>query len=38
MKGSIRLALSLADRNTANLFNIVVPLEIDAIFAVVASG
>jgi hypothetical protein len=38
MTGSIKLDLSVAVRNTANLFNIVLPLKIDAIFTVVASG
>jgi len=36
--GSIKPALSVALRNTANPFNIVLPLKIDPIFAVVASG
>jgi hypothetical protein len=38
MMGSIKLTLSVALRNTANRFNIVSPLKIVAIFAVVASG
>jgi hypothetical protein len=36
--GSIKLALSVALRNTAISFNIALPLKIDAIFTVVASG
>jgi hypothetical protein len=38
MTGTINLTLSVALRNTANRFNIVSPLKIVAIFAVVASG
>jgi hypothetical protein len=39
IKGSSKLALSAAVWNTANPFNIVLPLEkINAVFAVVASG
>jgi hypothetical protein len=36
--GSGKLALSVALRNTAIPFNIALPLKIDAIFTVVASG
>jgi hypothetical protein len=36
--GSIKLALSVALRNAANPFDIVLPLKINPIFAVVASG